>query len=84
MTTWEDERREVVERVLAELWNPALDSEGRAAGTDLLIHLARSRGDYAGGEGLSFAPFPAGCSSRSNNSESRGAISVRPPKRHWL
>ena len=40
-TAWDDERREVVECVLGELRNPALDADGRAACTDLLNHLAR-------------------------------------------
>jgi len=39
--TWDDERREVVETVLAELRNPALDADGRAACAELLDHLAR-------------------------------------------
>jgi hypothetical protein len=40
-TTRDDERREVVESVLEELQNPALDAEGRAACAELLDHLAR-------------------------------------------
>ncbi len=38
-TAWEEERREVVESVLDELRNPALDADARAACADLLKHL---------------------------------------------
>jgi len=38
---WDDERREVLESVLGELQNPALDTEGRAACAALLTHLVR-------------------------------------------
>jgi len=36
---WDDERREVVETVLGELRNPALDADGRVACAELLDHL---------------------------------------------
>lgn len=76
---WDDERRELVEAVLGELGNPALDADGRAACADLLNHLVG-----AGRKAWPYHSFPAGCSNRSNSWERRGATSVRPPKRHWL
>jgi hypothetical protein len=70
-SAWDDECRGVMESVLGELGNPALDADGGAACAYLLNHLT----DYS---------FSAGCSSRSKSWESRGATSIRPPKRHWL
>ena len=71
----EEEHREAIKSVLAELEDPALDEEGRAVCAVLLRHLVeRSSGQDS----------VTSCSSRSRSRESCGATSVRPPKRHWL